>query len=379
MRVPTLSSTLRLNLRLLPVLVGFLAAILMATLMLTTASGAQALENPVTGVNVAPGTESGQIVITWSEPSEQPEDYRVSWAPENGRFRSLASNKGNAFVTETTYVVSGLTPNARYKAKVRARFGDGRRSAWSEVAYGEAASQESVKDSSKPVIAARQHHQVQATIPTTSDECGQQLVDGTATSCAANSFGVITVRTGGVYHIDWTAWHNSNADRVDFYTIQRLVFTYNFRVRHALDDTPADTDHTPGVSLVRPGTCVPSAVANSDGSLSHFEWRCDGFVNVREDIDGNVTEPETLVDADLNWQTPYLSGTIARPGVHYDTPLTGMRIPARQPADRNDRPTAAEAADTVDLEADAVEMHLYLISAYFNDGTSYSRHMLVHG
>lgn len=379
MRISTLPSNLRLNLRLSSILVGVFVAILMATLLLTTATGVQALENPVTGVNVAPGAESGQIVITWSEPPEQPQDYRVSWAPENGNFRALAANKGNAFVTETRHVVSGLTPGARYKAKVRARFGEGRRSAWSEVAYGEAASEEVVKKSSEQVIAPRQQQQVQVPIPTTSDECGDQVADGTATSCAANSFGVTTMRAGGVYNVDWTVWHNRNADRLDHYTIQRLVFTYNFNIRHALDDTPADTNGTPGVSLVRPDTCVPVAVADSLGSLSHFEWSCDGLTNVRQDIDGNPTAPEILIDSDQNWQTSYFTGTIQRPGFHRDTPLTGMRIPARQPADRDDRPTAAEAADTVDLEADAIEMRLYLITAHFNDGTSYSRHMLVHG
>ena len=379
MRFSIPSSNLRLNFRLLSIFVGFLAAILLAALMSTTATGVRALENPVTGVGVAPGTESGQIVITWSEPLEQPQDYRVSWAPENGRFRALAANEGNAFVTETRYVVSGLTPGARYKAKVRARFGEGRRSAWSEVAYGEAGSEQAVKKSSEQVIAPRQQQQVQVPIPTTSDECGDQVADGTATSCAANSFGITTMRDGGVYHIDWTVWHNRNADRLEHYTIQRLIFTYNFNIRHALDDTPANIEGTPGVSLVRPGTCVPAAVADSLGSLSHFEWRCDGLSNVRQDIDGNPTAPETLIDTSVNWQTPYLSGTIERLGMHFDTPLTGMRIPARQPADRNDRPNAAETADTVDLEADAVEMRLYLITAQFNDGTSYSRHMLVHG
>ncbi len=379
MRISTLPSNLRLNLRLLSIFVGFLAAILVATLLSPTATGVQALESPVTDVNVAPGAESGQIVITWSEPPEQPVDYRVSWAPENGNFRSLAANQGNAFVTETRYVVSGLTPGARYKAKVRARFGEGRRSAWSAVAYGEAASEQVVSKSSESTIAPRQQQQVQVPIPTTSDECGEQIVDGAAVSCAANSFGITTMRDGGVYNIDWTVWHNRNADRIDHYTIQRLIFTYNFNIRHALDDTPADTDATPGVSLVRPDTCVPAAVADSVGSLSHFEWRCDGLTNIRQDIDGNPTAPEILIDSGLNWQTSYFTGTIERPGFHRDTPLTGMRIPARQPADRDDRPTASEAADTVDLEADAVEMRLYLITAHFNDQTSYSRHMLVHG
>ncbi len=379
MRFPTLPSNFRLNFRLLPVLLGLLAGILMAIFMSTNATGVQALESPVTGVNVAPGDESGQIVITWAEPSEQAQDYRVSWAPENGNFRALAANKGNAFVTESRHVVSGLTPGARYKAKVRARFGEGRRSAWSEVAYGEAATEQSPDKSSKSSIAPRQQQQVQVPIPTTSDECGQQVADGTAVSCATNSFGVTTMRDGGVYNIDWTVWHNRNADRLDHYTIQRLIFTYNFNIRHALDDTPADTNGTPGVSLVRPDTCVPVAVADSLGSLSHFEWSCDGLSNIRQDIDGHPTAPETLVDSGLDSDTPYLSGAIQSPGFHRDTPLSGMRIPARQPADRNDRPTATEAADTVDLEADAVEMRLYLITAHFNDGTSYSRHMLVHG
>ncbi|MCY4575039.1 MAG: fibronectin type III domain-containing protein [Chloroflexi bacterium] len=375
MRIPTPSSNLRLH----PVLIGFLTAILMAALLSTTATGAQALENPVTGVNVAPGSESGQIVITWSEPSEQAEEYRVSWAPENEGFKALATNEGNAFVTETTYVVNGLSPGVTYKARVRARFGEGRKTAWSETAYGEAASPQLQDKSEEPTISARQEQEAQVPIPTTSDECGQQIADGTATNCASNEFGVTTMRDGGVYHIDWTVWHDSNEDRVDYYTIQRLIFTYNFNVRHALDDSPADTNATPGVSFVRPDTCVPAGVGDSMGSLSHFVWRCDGLSNVRQDIDGNVTAPETLIDSSFDWKTSYFTGSIQRPGTHYDTPLTGMRIPVRQPADRNDRLTAAEAADTVELEADAVEMRLYLITAHFNDGSSSSDYKLVHG
>ena len=287
--------------------------------------------DPVDGVTVSPGQQAGEIVITWNAATPTPNDYRVSWAPADENFRSLTQTDWNQFPTSNELTVSGLDPGATYKAKVRARYGAQGRSPWSDVAYGDSAqiattSNQEVGDGVGDPLIAAQQQAVPPPIPTATEECRQQMRDGSVIRCSANDFSVRTIRPKGDYHIDWSEWHRANADRVDRYTIERLRFMYYSNTRNPIDNTPADIDATPGVSYVEPGGCRPTPVANPDGSLSHYRWLCDGLANVRKDLAGNPTAPETVIDFNADWDTPQWSGLIASPGRTYDVPLTGMTV-----------------------------------------------------
>ena len=336
----------------------------------------------VDGVTVSPGQQTGEIMISWNAASPTPNDYRVSWAAADERFGSLTQTDRNGFPTSTEITVSGLKPGAAYKARVRARYGAQGSSPWSEVAYGDAAhapttsNNEAGESADAPLIAAQQQAMLPA-IPTTMEECRQQMVDGIARRCMANSFSVDTIRPNEQYHIDWTEWHNANIDRIDHYTVERLRFLYNFDIRHGTEGTLADISATPGVSYVEPGSCSPTSVANPDGSLSHYRWLCDGLANVNKDLSGNVTAPEIVIDHIQGWDTPLFTGALPSQGRVYDAPLVGMRIPARAPQSQDDKPTQAESDDTVEFKARQVVMHMYIITAHFTDGSSKSHRSLI--
>ena len=141
----------RIQLRILPINVRkqrtiSLAAVIIAagvTIIFALALSASAQSEPwraaVTGVSVVAGDNPGELVISWDAHPENPNDYRVKWAEEDGDFRPYGNSDWNAYPTGTTHTVTGLTPGDTYKARVLARFDDRKRSVWSAVVTGAAA------------------------------------------------------------------------------------------------------------------------------------------------------------------------------------------------------------------------------------------------
>ncbi len=78
-------------------------------------------------------TQPGTIRVDWSEPAEDPTNYRVSWAKVGERFPTLAASTGYAFPDGTSYTITGLEEGAEYKVKVRARYDSGGNGAWSDI------------------------------------------------------------------------------------------------------------------------------------------------------------------------------------------------------------------------------------------------------
>ena len=73
---------------------------------------------------------AGQLAITWTEPSEQATDYRISWAPADEDYLSYSeentSRRGNSYPAgdTTSLTLTGLPGAVNYKLIMRARYHD---------------------------------------------------------------------------------------------------------------------------------------------------------------------------------------------------------------------------------------------------------------
>ena len=73
---------------------------------------------------------AGQLAITWTQPSEQPTDYRISWAPADEDYLSYSkentSRSGNSYPdgSATSLTLTGLPGGVNYKLIMRARYHD---------------------------------------------------------------------------------------------------------------------------------------------------------------------------------------------------------------------------------------------------------------
>ena len=118
------------------------AAIVIA--MLATGMTAWAQSNPqkapVTGLSATPGSNSGEIDVSWDAHPAGATEYRVAWAPDGGSFRRPGNTNWNAKPTATGMTIAGLTEGSDYKVKVRARFDSNPKSRWSSVATATASS-----------------------------------------------------------------------------------------------------------------------------------------------------------------------------------------------------------------------------------------------
>ncbi len=68
--------------------------------------------------NSTPGT----IDASWAAPSENPVDYRISWALAGNPYLTWTDLTGNAFPTGASHTISNLEEGETYKVKVRARY-----------------------------------------------------------------------------------------------------------------------------------------------------------------------------------------------------------------------------------------------------------------
>ena len=72
----------------------------------------------------------GELVLTWHQPSDQPDDYRISWAPADEDYLSYSeentSRRGNSYPdgSTTSLTLTGLPGGVNYKIIMRARYQD---------------------------------------------------------------------------------------------------------------------------------------------------------------------------------------------------------------------------------------------------------------
>ena len=103
----------------------FIAASL---LLLHQPTEAQANTKAISNLSLS-STSPGELVITWDDPSDAPDDYRVTWKKSDGKWTSYKNENttlgGNAFPTGTSHTVSDLEEGTEYSVRVRARYHDG--------------------------------------------------------------------------------------------------------------------------------------------------------------------------------------------------------------------------------------------------------------
>ena len=78
----------------------------------------------ITGLAVTSG-ERDVLTVSWDVPSPAPGNYRLSWAGLGENYRLWADDTGNAYPTGASHVLTGLDPDAAYKIRVRAYYGEG--------------------------------------------------------------------------------------------------------------------------------------------------------------------------------------------------------------------------------------------------------------
>ncbi len=220
--------------------------------------------------------------------------------------------------------------------------------------------------------------------PATMSECKEELAAGRAVRCARNSFAVTTVLADGGYHINWSEWAGRQ-DNVDRYTVPRLRFMYRHNFEREDDGTAVqDSDYTtPDVN-----SCWPYGVErDGNNEVTRWAWFCSGISNVRVDPDGVPTSVEQLENYADNFTSTSWSGSLLAPGRKHDVPVQALRIPgdrdaphADNPQSATDRLTQQQVDDgTHSLLASELEMHLYVITVHFDNGSRRSRYNLVDG
>ena len=206
--------------------------------------------------------------------------------------------------------------------------------------------------------------------PATMEECREELAAGRAVLCKRNSFAIKTTFSDGSYHINWSEWA-SRYNNVERYSVQRLRFLYRYNFQLEADGTAVDeSDYTtPDVA-----SCRPLAVETDNrGNAIRWGWSCPGISSVHEDPTGAATSIELL---DGNLTSASWTGSLVAPGRKHGVAVRAFRIPgswdephADNPQSAADRLTQQQVDDgTVDLLATDVEMHLYVVTAYFDDG-----------
>ena len=362
-----------------------LASVMLAPLALTETPVLGSSERGgVEGVTATPGTSAGELIVSWDAPSPAPRDYRVSWAPEGESFKATSQTEWNAYPTSNQHTITGLEAGASYKVKVRARYGADGRSDWSSIVYGMAASASpdgasSVNLDQSLVFVPDQEpetaQQTEVSVPTTMAECKQQMIDGLALNCSANRFTVKTMRHDGTYHFDWSVWASQH-DNIDRYTIQRQRFSYRPNFTRQDDGTAFD----PGGEYAEavPNSCVAAGAGLVDG-VSMFRWQCDSLSTIYWTPEGAPTTTEEIIEYEHMLTIPRHGDRLTYPGRFNDIPVEALRIPTRAPQSLNDQLTQQELEDTIYLLASEFEMHLYLITVHFEDGSTESHYALADG
>ena len=106
-----------------------------------------------TGLVVAAGDAAGELDLTWDahpQTTKTLSDYRVTWTPDGEDFRPNSETDWFAYPTANQVTVTGLDAGEAYKVRVRARYDDNKKSRWSQVQNGEAASAAAEPADSEP-------------------------------------------------------------------------------------------------------------------------------------------------------------------------------------------------------------------------------------
>ena len=112
-------------------------ALLLGSMLMSAGGDAQdGASGSITGLTLTT-PNAGELLISWSDPSPVPSDYRIAWAPASEGYLSYQldneAGRGNAYPdgSATSYTVRGLPEGVEYQVRIRARFNQGGDGAWS--------------------------------------------------------------------------------------------------------------------------------------------------------------------------------------------------------------------------------------------------------
>ena len=217
--------------------------------------------------------------------------------------------------------------------------------------------------------------------PATMEECEEELSAGRAVLCARNALSVITTMADGTYHINWSTWANRQTN-VERYTVQRLRFMYRYNFQLEADGTAVNHWEftAPDVTSCRPY----GAAWDSTWAVTRWGWSCQGISNVHVDPSG---APTSMERSDDNWMSTSWTGSLLAPGRKHNVQVQAFSIPGSQTEAHPDNPQSATDRltqqyvddNTHNLLASEVEMHLYVVTAHFDNGTTRRSYQLVTG
>ena len=146
----------KLAIRTTSILAAMTAVVILAFAMVMTVSAQS--DDPdwkvaPTGLNAAAGDAAGELDLTWDahpQTTKTLSDYRVTWTPDGEDFRPNSETDWYAYPTTNQVTVTGLDAGEAYKVRVRARYDDNKKSRWSQVQNGEAASAAAEPADSEP-------------------------------------------------------------------------------------------------------------------------------------------------------------------------------------------------------------------------------------
>ena len=216
--------------RLLPIVTFLMIAGIAAVALYFAAGTASANANAVTGVDVSPGTSAGEILISWNAHPDNPTDYRVLWALDGKKFRSGNNTARTAFVTGTSHTVTGLTPGATYKAKVRARWSSGPNAPFSSVATGNAA-----EDAPAATPTPQNTDTTDSANPDPFDDTGTVVIPDDHLSTPWQGHTVVDIDTRRHYR-NFNPGNLTSATDVDWFRLPSLPLNRPIRFRIADDD-----------------------------------------------------------------------------------------------------------------------------------------------
>ena len=245
-----------------------------------------------TGLNVAAGDEAGELDLTWDahpQTTKTLSDYRVTWTPDGEDFRPNSETDWFAYPTTNQVTVTDLDAGETYKVRVRARYDDNKKSRWSQVQNGEAASEAAEPADSEPD-------------PTPAPPAQNDKEDEEETVTPRDSH----IAAPSNLHITFTsptaitfAWNSPTDNDVTRTYIKRLVlgtetdsYYSDVRTTFTVQNLPTNTDLNFSVGWAE--------ASGLHGSLASITARTSPGAQVR-----NLTVSETTAESvALTWDNP---------------------------------------------------------------------------
>ena len=291
MKNPTIANTIRI-----PVILTFIAiaAILAITTAMTVSAQSDDPDWKVapTGLNAAAGDAAGELDLTWNahpQTTKTLSDYRVTWTPDGEAFKPNSESDWYAYPTTNEVTVTGLEAGTTYKVRVRARYDDNKKSRWSDVVTGDAAT-------------APAESEPEPTPEPTPAQNDKEDEEGSATPRHSHLAPPTNLRVTGRTTTSITFAWNSPTDSAVTHTYVQSVYPGRTR-----EDTHPDVRTTDTITGLSQNTAVSFTVAWATSPNSNDRGASVGKVakTLQDKQAQNLTASETTAESvTLTWDNP---------------------------------------------------------------------------